>query len=102
MMGSSWIRAHNKTITPTRNTINPQEPISISDSSSRRLNIADDLGSIFYAEELGDNLEKTNDLLHYFSQNEAGPSRLGRGRGKDIRLFPGIKTFFLKMKTSRG
>lgn len=71
-MDSKWLRAHNKSSTPTQDPTNPQEPISIS-------------------EDLGKDLEKTNDLLHYFSQSEAGLLRLGRGRGKDIRIFPGIK-----------
>lgn len=38
-------------------------------------------------------MEKTNDLLHYFSRNKAGPSRIGRGRGKDINLLPGIRDY---------
>lgn len=86
-----WLKAHNKTITPTQNSINPQEPISISDSSPRRLDIADDLGIVYYAEYLGDDMEKADDLLHFFSPNKASPSQVGRGRIKDIRLFPRIK-----------
>lgn len=53
--------------------------------------MVNDLENVYQFGDLGEDLQRTNDLLHYFSQNEAGPSRTGRGRGKDINLFPGIQ-----------
>lgn len=40
---------------------------------------------------MGEDAEKLNDLFTYLDQDEAGPSRLRRGRRKDINLFPGIR-----------
>lgn len=91
LLDPSWLRAHNKTTNPTKTASIPQELITISDTSPRHLNDIEDLGSIHRADEVGDDINKLNDLFTFMDQNEAGPSRLGRGRGKYIRLFPGIK-----------
>lgn len=88
-MKPRWLRTHKKTVTSSL----PQyhEPISISDSSPRPIHLADDLGSICPIGGRDEDVEKLNDLFTYLDQDQAGPSRLERGRGKDINLFPGIR-----------
>lgn len=85
-MNPAWLRAHDNRVSP-KNC--PQELISISDSP-RPLNEIEDLGSVYRAEEV-DDIDKLNDLFTYFNEDVAGPSRVGPGRGKDIRMFPGIR-----------
>ena len=91
-MKPGWLRAHKKTNASSL----PQNPefISISDSrdsSPRPIQLADDLGSVCPVGDKIDDVEKLNNLFTYLDQDQAGPSRLGRGRGKDINLFPGIR-----------
>lgn len=92
MLNPRWLRAHNKTASSFRNP-NPPEHISLSDTSSHLIIQADDLESIYQSEDIGDDLEKANDHLHYNNNNEDGPSNLGHGRGKDINLFPGMRDY---------
>lgn len=84
VMNPSWLRAHN-----------PQKHISNSDTNSPLVVLADDLESVYKAGEEDDAVDRTNDLLNYFNQNEVGLSRLGRGRWKDINLIPGRRDIWM-------
>lgn len=66
-MKPAWLRDHDKNITPS-------EPLDISDSDSRPVNIPDDLGSVYYAGDIGENIEKTNDP--FTISTETKPARL--------------------------
>ena len=88
-MKPGWLRAHKKTVDSF--VPQDQELISISDSSPRPIRLAEDLGSVCPIEGRDDDAEKLNDLFTYLNENQAGPSRQGRGRGKDINLFSGIR-----------
>lgn len=73
-----WLRAHKRTV----NTINfdPNSVISLSDSIP--LGDAEDVASIYLAQDLGDNIEDEEDLHDLFTgldPNQPGPSRLGKG-----------------------
>lgn len=47
----------------------------------------DDIESVYQAEDMGDNEDSLNDLFIGLNEHQAGPSRLGSGKGKDIRLY---------------
>lgn len=87
LLDPAWLRAHNRTTNSAKIASIPQELISISDTSPRPLDEVEDLGCIYRADEVGDNIDKLNDLFTFMDQSETSPSRLGRGCGKDIRLF---------------
>lgn len=53
-------------------------------------NFPDDIRSVYRNEDMGDNEESLNDLLTSLGEHQAGPSRLGRGKGKDIKLYNSI------------
>lgn len=92
LLNPVWLRDHSKKSKNVQTSLHSQDHISISDTSPRPLDLADDLGSIYRPEDAIET-EWTNDLLYFFSRNEAGPSRTERGKGKDIRLFPGIRDY---------
>lgn len=78
VLNPRWLGAHNKAVTSSKGP-KFQEHIFISNRSSHPLVLTDDLESVYRFGDIVDDLEKTNELLHYFSQIEAGPSNLGRG-----------------------
>lgn len=94
-MDPVWIRAHNKTTTSTRASPRHQELISISNTSPRPYDDVEDLGSVYRVDEIGNDTKKFNDLFTFLNENVAGPSMVGRGRGKDIRMFPGMRDEYL-------
>lgn len=50
-------------------------------------NFHDDIVSVYESENMGDNEDSLNDLFIGLGEHQAGPSRLGRGKGKDISVY---------------
>ncbi|KAK1352232.1 hypothetical protein POM88_053496 [Heracleum sosnowskyi] len=86
IMNPNWLRAHKRQSNILKITSKNLDLVFVPVLSSPPNLLVDDVASTYLAKDMGETYDDLHELFGYENTGVVGPSRLGKGRGKDIRM----------------